>query len=220
VNLKDWLNYRKNCPICDSLLTTYLHSKKRQSIRYEEGRVIVVFPLTAKGKTTADYKVGFSFGLGADDFCIEFYDKNHFRLEKDTPTFLIKRFKELHKNQGSLKFYRLCNGCNRYNYTSKSFLLKFDTAAVLPGYEIRSEYFGLIQNYGGAKDDRYRVYRLLNYYDDGEGSYLDYWITNNAYDAQSDSSIPSISTHLQLPLIKFVSQQQTLERIQKLITFS
>ena len=186
--------------------------------------MIVVFSLSAlvKGKTTADYKVGYSFGLDKDDFCIEFYDKNSFRLEKETPTFLIKRFKELNKNLKELKFYRHCNGCNRYNYTSKSFYLKFDTAAILPGYEVRSEYFGLIQNFGGAKDDRFRVYRLLNfYYDDkGEESHLDYWITNNVYDARSDAPKPNTSTYLQLPLIRFVSQEETLERIKKLITFS
>jgi hypothetical protein len=220
VNLKDWLNYRKNCPICTSPLTTYLHSKKRQSIRYEEGRVIVVFPLTAKGHTTIDYKVGYSFDLEEDNFCMEFYDKNLFRLEKETPTFLIKRFKELDKNQGALKFYRQCNSCNRYNYSSNNFSLFLKERMVMPGYKVRSEYFGLIQNYGGTNDDRFRVYRLLNYYDSGAYSYLDYWVTSNVYDARSDIPMPNISTHLQLPLIKFVSQEQTLERIRKLITFS
>jgi hypothetical protein len=220
VNLKDWLNYRKNCPICASPLTTYLHSQKRQSIRYEEGRVIVVFPMNSLGKgKAADHKVGYSFGLEKDDFCTEFYDKNMFRLEGETPLFLIKRFKELQKNLGSMQFYRQCNSCNRYNYSSTYFDICLKQGLIWTGYKIRSEYFGLIQNYGGAQDDKFRIYRLLNYYHD-EMTYLSYFITSNVFDAYPNSPPPNQSTHLQLPLIPFVSQEETLARLKKLITFS
>jgi hypothetical protein len=218
VTLKEWMNYRKNCPFCESPLITYLHSGKRQSIRYEENRMVVVFPLTAKGKTTTDYKVGYSFGLIDSSFCIEFYDKNLIRYETETPLFLKKRFEELHKNLGNYKFYKNCGSCQKYNYISSLFTLDFKSCT-LKTISVRSEYFGFIQNYGGGKDNRFRVYKLLNYYDIGE-SYINYHITSNVIDARGDHMNPVISTHLQLPLIPFVSEEATLQRIKNLIIFS
>jgi hypothetical protein len=232
MNLKEFLNYRKICPLCDSLLTTYLHSKKRQSIKYENNRVTVIFPLiplkkNGKGtdyKSNFLFKVGYSFGLEDNSFCVEFYDKNLFRYEKETPRFLIDRFKELNQNLKDLRFYRVCNGCQRYNYISFSFKIDLKNNTLKP-WRLRSEYFGFIQNYGGALDDKYRVYRMTNWYSLGSDteneSWINYWITKRPFDAQFDIPMPIPEvTFLHLPLIPFVSREETLNRIKKLILFS
>ena len=94
-NVKDWFDYRRNCPLCENVLITYLHSDRRQSIRFEDNRLVVIFPLDAiKGKKNqALYKVGYSFSLTDDTFCIEFYDKNNFRIDNEIPNFLPNRFR-------------------------------------------------------------------------------------------------------------------------------
>jgi len=220
MNLREWVNYRKNCPVCGSPLTTYLHSQKRQSIKYEDNKMVVIFPLTSLKGKVPNHKVGYSFSLEDNSFCIEFYDKNFFRYELEIPKFLMKKFKELNNNLGDYKFYRQCNSCQRYNYSSNRFQLDLKSSTIIP-IKVRAEYFGLIQNYGGAQDNRFRAYRLLNIYESSDAqSYLTYFITNNILDVRDGASSPLLSTHLQLPLIPFISQGGTLKRIQKLILFS
>ena len=234
MNLKEFLNYRKNCPLCDGPLTTYLHSKKRQSIRYENGRMVVIFLLKSTKGKGLDYKVGYSFGLEDNSFCAEFYDKSLFRYEKEIPLFLVNRFKELNHNLKDLRFYRVCNSCQRYDYISFPFRINLKNN-ILESWLIRSESFVFIQNYGGALDDRYRVYRVNNWhspdndYNQANGdkkwialdeSWITYWITENAASARIDGPIPNLATALQLPLIPFISKEETFSRIKKLITFS
>ena len=221
-SVKEWFNYRKKCPLCENVLTTYFHSDRRQSIRFEENRLVVVFPLEAmKGKKNqAHYKVGYSFSLADNTFCIEFYDKNNFRLDNEAPDFLRNRFKELSKNLGLLKFYKECGVCHRYFYFSSNFVLDFRSNFI----EIKPyfEYFGFAENYGGAQDDRYRIYRLVNRLQNNT-SQITYGVDGNISHTQLDIHRPVLLsgyTSLELPLIKFVSKKETLRRIKKLIIFS
>src|SRR5260370_42333140 len=200
MNLKEWIDHRKCCPVCEAPLITYLHSQRRQSIRYEDGRVIVIFALYGLKNKGNHHKVGYSFSLLDNSYCIEFYDKELNKIEEPAPS-LIKKFKELNANLGDYKLYRLCESCLRYNYASNYFKIDLKNNQLDP-WKVRSEYFGLIQNYGGAKDDRYRVYRLFNFYGSGkEESFLFYWITSDANVARSDYGQPAIATSLHLPLI-------------------
>ena len=184
-NVKDWFDYRRNCPLCENVLITYLHSDRRQSIRFEDNRLVVIFPLDAiKGKKNqALYKVGYSFSLTDNTFCIEFYDKNNFRIDNEIPNFLSNRFKGLNTNLGFLKFYKECGGCHRYFYSSNNFVLdlQLNCVEISPLYE----YFGFAENYGGARDDRYRIYRLVNWLQ-SKTSYLSYGVDNNISHVQID----------------------------------
>lgn len=221
-DVKDWFDYRRNCPLCENVLITYLHSDRRQSIRFENNRLVVIFPLDAiKGKKNqALYKVGYSFSLTDDTFCIEFYDKNNFRLINEIPNFLLNRFRELNKNLRLLKFYKECGSCQRYFYSSSSFVLNLSSNSV--EIDLFYEYFGFAENFGGAQDNRYRIYRLINWLQD-KSSRLTYGVDNNILHSQPDIHRPILLngyTSLDLPLIKFVSKKDTLKRIKKLITFS
>jgi hypothetical protein len=231
VNLKEWLNHRKNCPICEHPLTIYLHSQRRQSIKFENDRMIVIFPLTPiKNHKSVKYKIGYSFSLTTPEYYIEFYDQNLFPL-KSVPFSIIKKFKELNKNLGLYGFLKMCNQCQRYVCQSSSFVFSQNGTLEInnPPFGIVSEYFGFLQTYGGAQDNRHYVYRLFNIYgqfpsspNSNGSSFLDYWITNDISDAQHDVIIPpdDRKNHLQLPLIPFVNHDDTLQRIKKLIIFS
>lgn len=232
MNLQEWLNSRKNCPLCEAPLTTYLHSTKKQSIKWESGRMVVVFPLHRKGQIGGyDYKVGYSFDLTNNNFSIEFYDKDGLRIEKAIAPHLMDKFKALDKNLKTYRFYRKCNGCQKYHYSSGVFRLDLKTATLRfrDGLFVSSEYFGLIQAMERGSKTPYRIYRVLNIYDPGPditkqhtnyGTHLTYWNAATPNGVLSDQTIPNEAAYLNLPLIPFVSSDDTLERIKKLLVFS
>jgi len=176
-------------------------------------------------RKSSDYKVGYSFHLTENQFCIEFYTKEGLRLEKETQLHLMDKFKALDKNLNNYRFYRRCNGCRRYHYSSVMFRLNFETASLNlldEDFIIDSEYFSFIQAMEQGSKMPYRIYRLLNCYSSKKEaiSYLTYWNSPVPHGTLSDSTIPSDANFLDLPLIPFVSLNDTLQRIQKLLVFS
>lgn len=215
MNLRQFLEYKTHCPICKTQLVTSFHSIKKQVVRYEDDRLLVLFRLDALGKKQIDYKVGYSFGLDDHSWYVEFYTRDSVRFEKDSPDFLRERFKELNKNLGSYIFHRHCAKCYCYNYSTKSFDLSFKTGKI-PEIEICLEYFGLGQHI----NDGYKIYKLLNDYE-GNKSTLIYLRTNDPFWARSDcGATPSNMNMIQLSLIKFASKEETILRINKLLVFS
>jgi hypothetical protein len=225
MNLQQFINYRKDCPICDKQLKLAFHSKKQQSYRYEDGRLIFLFDLRALKKGQTHYKVGYSFGLEDNSYYIEFYTSKDKRFDDEAPDFLRARFKELDKNLLAYRFFKYCPGCSCYNYFSNNFLLK-KTLTVQLGVE--TEYIGMHQ----PIDNRYKIYKLLNNYTDGV-SFLIYgkhWSEDMARDDSDMLGNNPNPTNLningskleliQTPLIKFVSKQETMARLNKLILFS
>jgi hypothetical protein len=224
MKLQEWLNHHKNCPLCVAPLTTYLHSTKRQAIKWEEGRMVVIFELRSTDKRkSSDYKVGYSFHLTENQFCIEFYSKDGIRIEKEVQPHLMDKFKSLDSNLKSYRFYRQCNSCKRYHYSSSAFKLNLKDASLYfkEPFIVSSEYFGLIQAMEQGSKTPFRIYRLLNCYTEKEiGSHLTYWSASSPHGTLSDWTVPNEATFLDLPLIPFVSINETLERIKKLILFS
>lgn len=227
MNLNDWLSYRSNCPLCDCPLTTFLHSKRRQSVKYEEGRLVVIFPRNNlyKKRSHPELNIAYSFDLYTNSFCIEFYDKDNIRLENWFDNSLMERFKILNKNLGKYRFYRQCESCQRFNYSSNDFSLSLETALLSKEITVATEFFQFIQTLDTTKGKLpFRIYRLLNCYGPRQslkiGSYLSYW----------DDLYPNGNTLIQyphpkaqnidLPLIPFVGPEETLARIQKLLIFS
>jgi hypothetical protein len=225
MNLQEWLQYRQKCPICESPLTLYFHSWKRQTVKIENGRLTIIFPLNllkARSKTV-DYKVGYSFGLTDNSFYIDFYDKNMFKLDHQIPLQLIRRFQELNVNLATYKFIKDCNTCKRYRFITNKLSLLFPQGILYPKELEIQEFFGFTQPYGGAQDNRFWIYHLSNLDDQ---SILEYWISSNITEATFEPE-PKFSNvkadswqQLILPLIPFSSPEKTLKRIQKLIIFS
>lgn len=220
MNLREWLNYQKNCPLCQAPLTTYLHSSRRQSVRWDEERMIVVYPLHDK-KLSSDYNVGYAFSLSSNQFGIEFYNKEGAVRVENSPFHLMDKFKSLDRNLRHYKFYCCCSSCQRYHYSSDVFRLDLKSSTFYPesGLSVFSEYFGLIQVMEKDSKTLYRIYRLLNNYFNSS-SQLIYWGSNDPQETLWDKTVPYGAEFLDLPLIDFISPEETLSRIQKLLVFS
>jgi hypothetical protein len=223
MNLRDFLNYRTSCPLCKGGLTTILHSHKRQSIRLEDNRLLIIYALDGLKRNQANYKVGYSFGMYDNSWYAEFYNKDGKRFENDAPDFLRVRFKELDKNLGSeYKFCRYCD-CRRYNYISNIFKLDYKLANI-GDLSIHKEYFGMAQK---LLDGNYKIYKLLNNYLESK-SYLvfgqDLSDISAGYDWTMDPRFSSLSKHnldqIQTSLIKFTNKEEIVDRLSKLIVFS
>lgn len=215
MNLQEFIGYREKCPICDNKLITCFHSQKKQYLRFEENRLLVVFWMNALKKHQIDYKVGYSFGLTDNSWYAEFFNKDDVRFENDSPQFLRDRFKELDKNLGGYKFYRHCTLCQRYNYSTNTFQLDYQTATVKK-LCLNMEFIGLI----APIDDGFKVYRLLNDYMSNRSTLL----FGKVIAEQTTYFDPAGSAHglqsLQTPLIKFTTPIETVDKLNKIILFS
>jgi len=225
MNLKEFLEYRKICPICSDVLVTSFHSQKKQIIRYEDDRFVVIFRLDALKKKQINYKVGYSFGFENNSWHVEFYSQDDKRFENDSPNFLRDRFKELDKNLGQYKFYRHCTGCCCYNYSSQDFYLDYDLG-LIEELIVNVEYIGMLQ----PVESGFKVYKLLNDYGGGKSTIV-FGRHHSELIARSDAGVvnkgPFITTSygsnldmIQTPIIKFTSNEETMERINKLLIFS
>jgi len=208
MNLQSFLNYRNICPLCSSKLLLCLHSKKKQKHEIDKDRFIVKFEMGSITKYTPKYTVGYSFGLYDNSILIEFYNKHGIKLENVT-LFLIHKFKEFHYNLGVYTFYKYCDKCTNYSYSSNPFTLN---QSVQKDIFLWKEFFSFFDNY----KDTYKHYKLNNDYQNNTsclGCFDCDFIGDTKYKS-SDSDI------IQLNLIKFVSKEETLARIKKLILFS
>lgn len=215
MNLQEFIAYREKCPICENKLITNLHSQKRQTIRFEDNRLLVVFRLDALKKHQIDYKVGYSFSLEDNSWYVEFFNQDDKRFETDSPLFLRDRFKELDKNLGGYKFYRHCTWCKRYNYSTNTFYLNYKTGMV-DKMCMNMEYVGL----STPVDKGYKIYRLLNDYMSSKTTLM-YGKQRNEESTKYDFSVGvKFLDILETPVIKFTSAQETVDRLGKLIIFS
>lgn len=216
MNLCEFLDYRRSCPIClATTLTTAFQSKKRQVIREENGRFLVLLNMDAIKKHHNSYKVGYSIDRANNQFCIEFYTKDDEWIEKESPIHLINRFKIFDKNQREYKIYKYCGNCNRYNYTSNKLTIDYKTCSI-GELEINTEFFGLTQ----PINEGYKIYKLINRYFVNE-SVLFYTKADDEFLAQEHIHMV---THpmdiISLPIIKFTSKDEIINRISKLLVFS
>jgi len=215
MNLTEFVEYREQCPICDSKLHFIFHSKKWQSMRYEDDRLLVIFRMDSIKKHQQDYKVGYSFGMKDNSWYVEFFSKDQKRFEEESPEHLRNRFKELDKNLKYYRFYKYCTSCCRYNYSSNTFMLNQKTGHI-DNLCLGNEYFGLSLP---LEDGRYRICKLNNDYILNMSSISFSKEKSNVW-ARADSSTNEMS-FIQIPsLIKFTTHDETIARINKLMVFS
>lgn len=215
MNINQFLSYRDHCPLCGNKLNIIFHSHKSQKIRFEEDRLNVLFNLDGLKKKHMDYKVGYSFSLEDNSFRIEFYTKDERRFDIDSPLFLINRFKELNNNLKGYHIYKHCLMCWCYWYGSEYLNLDFSKAEV-EDFLIEKEYFGLT---APADDNSIKVFKLMNYYNTNKSA-ISCFIGFSAREAISDYSIPANASQFTLPLIRFVSKEETMDKIKKILLFS
>ena len=214
MNLKEFNNYRKLCPICDTPLVTGFHSNKQQSIRYEGNSMKVMFFLHPLTKHQKRYRVAYHFNIVDHSFSIEFYMPDGSARFESIPDFLRLRFLEFHKNLKEFKFFRGCTFCLQYAYTTKFFKIDLKQVICEP-LEVWSEEVGLVHPLA----DGHRIYRMYNMYGDKKSTIL-VWNGVPSEAAINLGYSPKRVSRMDLPLIPFVSKEETINRLNNLIVFS
>lgn len=210
MKLREFLNYRKECPVCQTSLITSFHSQKKQKSRYEDDRYLVLFDLNPLKSGSAKYKVGYSFGLDDNSLYVEFYTQQETRYQNETPFHLINKFKELDANLKTYKIYKHCTKCQRYSYSTDHFKLDYKACSI-GEVSVNSEHIIMVQ----PINDGFKIYKLLNYYNSKE-TWLSYGKSKTDYDLTT-LDLPNV---LQTSTIAFTSHDETMNRISKLIIFS
>lgn len=213
MNLKEFINYRFKCPLCDSPLAMSFHSKKWQNMKYEGDRMNIMFRMDKMNRSRKPYKIIYSFALNDNSFYIDFLSKEEQPFENEAPKHLMVRFRELDKNLKSYRFYKDCASCGCYMYSSNRFNLDFKKAVVHDLY-IQDEYFGL----STPTTNGYRVFKLTNNYALNQSTLI-YGTEVSDVWKRSDSNCHDMDM-LRLSLLKFSSKDEMIDRLKKLLVFS
>lgn len=220
MKLEQFIQYKSNCPICEHSLKTIFHSRRQQSQRIEDNRLMFIFNLfSLKRNAGPAYKAGYSFNTSNNDTYIEFYDKDNTKFNDASPEWLRVRFWEFDKNLKGYKFYRECvnPSCKRYMYDSNSFYINYKTCNI-GDLQIKSERVGLVQ----SLEDGYRIMKINNDYVENKTNLTIFKDGSDTF-APVSSGIPFFGagvTDITLPIIKLSSLEETAERLNKLLVFS
>jgi len=162
--------------------------------------------MTSLRSNSASYEVGYSINPNDNSFFMEFYSRNGKRFET-IPLSLIDMFKEFNQNLSSYRLYKHCNSCKEYTYESNKFLV-----------DLQKQNFGdlfiNVECFVMNKDDK--VFGLVNNYN-REKSILT--VGKRGIDLETWN----FSNHeyvIETALINFVSKEETLNRLNKLLLFS
>jgi hypothetical protein len=215
VNLQEFINLRDKCPFCDTALITRFISDRKQKVRFEEGRFVAVLVMRGMRSCEPDYEVGYSFGLQDNSLSIEFY--NEWDMRNHVTNYMIKIFKEFHKNMSSTKFrfIRACGFCYKYELDSELIDIDLKKSTYGP-VDVCDESFV----FTNITDDGYKFVLLDNHVGDPDPtSELCWWRSSS--DCKIEYPIPPHSSvRSGLPLIPFISKEETYERLSNLITFA
>jgi len=212
MNLDDFLQYRDVCPLCNEKLQLVFHSKKRQNIKYEENNILITFPMDSLNKNDKSYKVGFSFNPKNNSFFIEFFTARGEKIEIISSS-ILKKFLSFNTNLGAYKFYKFCRNCTNYHYESNYFKLNLQ-ALNIGELTVNKERFYMLKPW----QDGYKEFELLNDYVTNKSllGIMNTDVNRRMYNFEHASE-PDM---LELSLLKFVSKDEMISRIDKLILFS
>jgi len=218
MNLREFIDQRTNCPICDTALVTQFISNRKQKVKLIDNRFVAIFVMKALRVNQPDYEIGYSFDMDSNHFMVEFYSEwDHY---EQVPMHLIDKFKEFHKNMGGCKFYRRCTFCNRYSKSSTPFSLNFKTqkmdTELWDGIEVAYESFGLSL----PTDGGFKIMHLSNFHILEPKSNLIWYRADSEMYARLDYTLPNARSEKTLSFIPFVSKEETTKRLNNLITFA
>jgi hypothetical protein len=212
MNLQEFIDLRRDCPMCGTALITKFSSRK-QKVKLEDNRFIAVFVMRGMRSCEPDYEVGYSFGIQDNSLAIEFY--NEWDMRNQASIYMCNLFKKFHGNQNvGHRFIRTCGFCFKYEMDSKPV-----------GLDLKTSTFSSIQKddetfvWSTKTEEGYKFVLLDNYSDPGPSSEICTWRSENDYRVES-AAPPRASITRNLPQIPFISKEETGERIKKLLIFS
>lgn len=160
-HLNKFINYKSNCPLCTSLLNLVFLFKSRNNIRYETDEILINvefsgYPLSSKSyKYTAQYHIN----PENNSFYINFLDKNKKLYDKSVSLNIKDKYGQFLASQtGGIRFYKECNVCRKYMYTSNSIEINHKKR-IFEDIQVMTEYFCVGKK---IKDNKIQVYKLLN----------------------------------------------------------
>lgn len=214
MNLQEFINLRSHCPMCDTPLITRFISDRKQKSKIIENRYVAILVMRGMRSCEPDYEVGYSFGMEDDSLSIEFY--NEWDMSASASNYMIKIFKDFHKNMAGTRFcfLRTCGTCYKYDMMSTE--IKMDLKkATFSSMEVYSESF----IFSTQVEDGFKFIKLDNCTDPKPSSELYWW--RSEFDYRADWRVPKgCSKILDLPLIPFFSKEETSRRLNNLITFA
>lgn len=212
MNLKQFMMYGQICPICSSnSMNMKMNLNKNQSYKYEGDNIVFMRAMTYNknyieyhiDKNTSKVKIEF-YGSGKDKILL-----NDISLKK------ISNFKNLDKHTSPHFFSRTCANCKKYSYTSNNVSINYKTS-LLEDLVIDQEYFGICKLAGS----KYRIFRINNYYKKNKCEVIcslqdsAFYAEKDLYQYSSDQLI------IKLPPIKFTTEHEVSNRINKLLPFA
>ena len=213
MNLQEFIDLRRDCPMCGTSLVTKFSSRK-QKVRMIDDRFVSVFVMKGMRSCEPDYEVGYSFSMEYNSFMVEFY--NEWDMRNQASTYMCKLFRDYHANlrTGSHRFIRTCGFCFKYEMDSKPIDLDLKTCA-FNSIEKDDETFV----WSIPADEGYKFILLDNYCDPNPYSEICTWRSEQDY--RVEWPIPGRNFIVkELSQIPFISKEETGERIQKLLIFS
>lgn len=217
MNIQEFIDERTHCPICNTTLITQFISSRKQKIKLENDRLVVVFVMKSMSVNQPDYEVGYAFNPRDNTFHMEFYSEwDH---HGHVPMHLIDKFKDFHKNLGTCKFIRKCAFCNRYSKSSIPFDLNFKTGTLdtkfYDGLQVSYESFGLTL----PANDEFKI-MFLNNFPMMNKSEIFWFRSDMENSARIDWMLPQKHNKVVVELVPFISKDDTTKRINNLLTFA
>lgn len=202
--------------MCGTALITKFISDRKQKNKLIEDKYAAILVMRGMRSCEPDYEVGYHFGLIDYSVSIEFY--NEWDMSASASMYMVKIFKEFHKNLSKTKFrfLRTCGFCFRYEMCSDLIDVDLKTSTY-SSIVMKDEFFV----FATPAEDGVKYVLLGNRFDDtAPKSALCWWRTNRD-DYRLHDPIP-IKNNVRsgLSFIPFVSKEETGRRLNNLITFS
>ena len=215
MNLQEFMGLRTHCPMCETALITKFISERKQKSRLQDNRYVAILVMRGMRSCEPDYEVGYSFGLNDNSLSIEFI--NEWDMKNQATNYMMKIFKDFHKNvsKSGFRFIRTCGLCFKYEMSSE--LVELDLKkAEYSAIQVCDESFV----FKTPTEDGFKYTLLDNYIGDVDPtSELCWWRSDMDY--KIEYPIPKHSSVKSgLPLIPFLSKEETGKRISNLITFA
>lgn len=220
MNLQEFLDFRKYCPVCTTQLTTYFHSHRKQAIKYQDNRLVSIFEVDSLHKSATTFKAGYAFDFLTPTFGMEFWTTDDIQAYEAVPFFFLNRFMELHQNLRKFRFYRDCKFCNQYRYVSSNIEMDFKTATTSPikiGWETTCV--------SKPVQDQFQIYNLLSLYNydvetDKKPYTVAHTIRSNFKRVNLNLDMPAEAMKIMLPLLQLDKPEEVMDRIDKLLVFA
>jgi hypothetical protein len=215
MNLNDFFNYKKECPVCNSCLSlSFFQSRRNHKIIFENEYVRIITETYSffNYKNVVIHSIHYKINLYTNEFSILFANKSKYLYYDEVPITVLNAFKNFNANVGYLTIRKECLSCKNYIYNSTKAALNFKNSKI-ENISIDNEVLCLIK----PLNNIYKSFLIHNYFCD---NYCNVYVDlvnkdlgiKESYIAKNPIKIPIIDMSQ--------SKEIILNRIDKLILFS